>query len=184
MKLTKELRILPLLLAVFAIAGCDKKDTEISTAANSENVSLTPFVAERHKTTEMTGHFVINPQFDGAYSFSDGLAAVRIGDDKTGKWGFIDNQGHFVINPQFDGVASFSDGLAEVRIGDFGTGKSGFIDKQGKFVINPQFDGAYSFSDGLAAVRIGDDKTGKWGFIDNQGKFVINLKFFPIYPVC
>jgi len=32
-----------------------------------------------------TGHYVINPQFGLAHSFSDGLAAVRIGS----KWGYI-----------------------------------------------------------------------------------------------
>jgi hypothetical protein len=40
-------------------------------------------------TTSESGRFVINPQFDEADRFSDGLAAVRIGDDKTGKWGYI-----------------------------------------------------------------------------------------------
>ena len=34
---------------------------------------------------DKTGHYVINPQFGLAHSFSDGLAAVRIGS----KWGFI-----------------------------------------------------------------------------------------------
>jgi hypothetical protein len=35
------------------------------------------------------GHFVVNPQFDEAGEFNDGLAAVRIGNDKTGKYGYI-----------------------------------------------------------------------------------------------
>ena len=39
--------------------------------------------------TSATGRMVINPQFDSTYQFSEGLAAVRIGDDKTGKWGYI-----------------------------------------------------------------------------------------------
>jgi hypothetical protein len=39
--------------------------------------------------TEQTGHFAINPQFDAVKEFSEGFAAVRIGDDKTGKWGVI-----------------------------------------------------------------------------------------------
>ena len=46
------------------------------------------------------------------------LTAVRIGNFRTGKRGFIDKTGHYVINPQFDGASSFSDGLAAVRIGD------------------------------------------------------------------
>jgi hypothetical protein len=39
-----------------------------------------------------TGRLVINLQFDVARPFIDGLAAVRIGDDKTGKYGFIARQ--------------------------------------------------------------------------------------------
>jgi len=31
----------------------------------------------------------VNPQFDKAEKFSEGLAPVRIGDEKTGKWGYI-----------------------------------------------------------------------------------------------
>src|ERR1039457_842039 len=67
--------------------------------------------------TSKTGQIVINPQFDGADAFSEGLAAVRIGDDKTGKWGFIDGTEKFVINPQFDFAFSFAEGLARVRGG-------------------------------------------------------------------
>ncbi len=54
------------------------------------------------KVTEQTGRVAINPQFDAALRYADGLAAVRIGNDNTGKWGYIDKQGKMVINPQFD----------------------------------------------------------------------------------
>jgi len=120
-----------------------------------------------------TGQIVINPQFDAAQNFSEGLAAVRIGDDTTGKWGFIDEGGALVINPQFDLAASFIDGLAIVRIGDSKSGKWGFIDKSGKFVISPQFSEVDIFVNNLAAVKVGDTN-GKWGFINKTGNFVIN----------
>jgi hypothetical protein len=99
-----------------------------------------------------TGKFVINPQFSGASNFSEGLAAVLIGDEETGKWGFIDKNVKFIINPQFTLASQFSEGLAAVLIGDEKTGKWGFIDKQGKIVGHPQFTLASQFSDGLAAV--------------------------------
>ena len=78
-------------------------------------------------TNLKTGTIVINPQFDYAESFSDGLAVVRMGDDyRTGKYGFIDKTGAFVINPQFDVAWKFSEGLARVRIGDRTTGQVWF----------------------------------------------------------
>jgi len=113
-------QLLILFTLVMAIAGCDKQ------ATGNTN------------PTYATGRPKIPPPPKIIY-FHDGLARVSIGDDKTGKWGFIDKQGKFVINPQFDYISKFSDGLAGVRVGDDKTGKWGFIDKQGKFVINPQF---------------------------------------------
>ena len=120
----------------------------------------------------------INQQFNGAGNFTEGLAAVRVGGEDDGKWGYIDKQGKFLINPQFDGAGEFNDGLAAVsRVGD--GGKWGFIDKHGKLVISPQFESVWPwrFENGLAAVQVGDDKTGKWGFIDAQGKFVVSPQF-------
>lgn len=49
----------------------------------------------------------------------------QIGDEKTGKWGYIDKQGKMVINPLFDSTESFAEGLAAVRNGD----KWGYISR-------------------------------------------------------
>ncbi len=117
--------------------------------------------------------FAIKPQFDWVESFQDGLAAFRIGDKATGKFGFIDKQGQIVIKPIFDKVRRFSKGLCAVRIGDDKTGKWGFIDKKGDFVIQPQFEDTYGFQEELAAVEIGK----KTGFIDKHGNFLINPIF-------
>ena len=94
---------------------------------------------------DKTGTYVINPQFEDATHFSEGLAAVKIRSGSTGKWGYIDKAGKIVINPQFDDAKDFSEGLAAVRIGD----NYGYIDKTGTYVINPQFDDAEDFSEGL-----------------------------------
>ena len=40
------------------------------------------------------GTIIINPQFDEACPFSEGLASVEIGD----KWGYIDKTGKYVCN--------------------------------------------------------------------------------------
>lgn len=125
---------------------------------------------------DSTGKVVINPQFDYASSFEDGLALVK----KGKKYSFIDKTGKIVIDPPYTLAADFSEGLA--MVGNFGNGKGkiGFIDITGKLVIPLQFDSLYSvsmFREGLAKVQVG----GKWGYIDKMGKFVIPPQFLVGY---
>jgi len=137
--------------------------------------------------------WVIPPQFDDAWDFREGLAAVMIDD----KWGFIDGTGQMVVPLQYDEVNDFHDGMAVVIVGDknqvikaaFAKGgvidtrtwvyvwEYGFIDKTGKEVISPQYAGAADFSDGLARIRVHDGETKKWGFIDKTGKEVVSPKY-------
>lgn len=125
------------------------------------------------------GRIVIEPTFEKAYPFSDGLAAVQ----KNELWGFIDTKGRMVIEPQFIMVGLFSDGLARFRDKRF-TDSWGYIDKTGKVVIEPQFDAAADFRNGVARVGFATLK-GKllsrivdvglecdYKFIDRTGKIV------------
>jgi len=57
------------------------------------------------------GSWAINPQFEHASDFSEGLAAVR----NNGEWGFINQQSSFIVNPQFEDVKDFKDDLAAVK---------------------------------------------------------------------
>ena len=111
------------------------------------------------------GNYAINPQFDYAGYFHDGLARFENGD----QWGFVDKKGNYAINPQFDYAGDFHDGLAPFKNGK----QCGFVDKKGKIVINPQFYDTDGFSEGLAPVMQND----KAGYIDKDGKFVINPQF-------
>ena len=72
---------------------------------------------------------VISPQFDGAESFSEGLALVKV----DGKRGFIDKKGTIVITPQFESALDFKDGLAKVELTK---SMSGYINKKGKIVYS------------------------------------------------
>ena len=109
--------------------------------------------------------FIIKPQFDEAYNFSEGLARIKI----NGKYGYIDKKGNYVINMPFDEAEDFSKGLARIKINE----KYGYIDKKGNFVIKPQFDEVHNFSEGLARVKIDD----KYGYIDKKGNIVIKPQF-------
>ncbi len=111
------------------------------------------------------GEVVIEPQFDLAQDFTEGLACVRIGD----KEGFIDKTGKIVIEPQYKRAFNFVDGLAAVEV----DGKYGYINKAGEMVIEPKYDFTREFSEGLAKVEI----EGKDGFIDKTGKIVIEAKY-------
>jgi hypothetical protein len=120
---------------------------------------------------DKSGSFIINPDFDDAGSFVDGLAKVRV----NGKYGFIDLRGRRVIGLEFDDVLYnfFRGGLPRVKIGN----KYNFIDRAGKIVSDQEFDDTRSFEDGLAPVKVGDLKTGRWGFIDTKGKSVIDPQY-------
>jgi hypothetical protein len=153
-----------------------------------------------------TGKIAIEPQFDNARSFSEGLAAVQ----KGKKWGFIDKNGKYVIEPthsNVDNASNFSEGLAFIPNNGFidQTGKVvietqkyvmyadkfseglawynnredkyGYINQQGDTAIEPQFTHANNFSEGLAAVRFGSKDSEKFGYIDTSGKFVIEPKY-------
>ena len=132
-------------------------------------VRIGEFVEGKWGYIDKQGTLVIQPQFDTAGPFRNGLAVVA--NDR--KFGYIDKTGKIVIPLQFASAGSFSEGLASVRIGDYMAGKDGYIDEQGKIVIEPQFDSAFPFNGGLADVRIGD----KYGFIDKTGKIVIPPQF-------
>ena len=135
---------------------------------SGEDINLTSQEGENEKYgfIDKSGKFVIEPQFEFANDFCDGLARVQINE----KFGFIDKSGKFVIEPKFDWIDfSLSKGLVRVKIDE----KWGYIDKSGKFVIEPQFEFADDFSEGLAIVTINDE----YGFIDKSGKFVIEPQF-------
>lgn len=91
------------------------------------------------------GKVVIAPIWNEALDFSEGLAAVAVGDDENSKWGFIDSTGKVVIEPQYDEVTPdvgdlslyedikdgyFKEGLATVYL-EANTITELVIDKQG-----------------------------------------------------
>ena len=89
---------------------------------------------------------MIEPRFDDAMSFSEGLARVLVG----ANWGYIDRNGEFLIVPKFASVLDFRAGLASASREK--KAPYGFIDRSGKFVVEPAYTYPKYFSEGLAPV--------------------------------
>ena len=105
------------------------------------------------------GEWVIDPRFDSAGPFSDGLAAVSM----SGKWGYIGKNGSCTIPYKYEQAGKFVNGLARVKL----YGKWGYIDQSGNTMIPMKYNMAYDFASGLAKVFDGEksgyvDKTGAW----------------------
>lgn len=116
------------------------------------------------------GQIVIDFVFDGASSFSEGLARIFVNE----KVGFIDTKGNVAIEPKFDSALGFSEGLSVVTIGD----KQGYIDKKGNIVIKPSFYHANNFENGIALIL--DDIISQSSFIDKQGNIILNGRNFSV----
>jgi len=95
---------------------------------------------------DVRGKTVIQPRFDDAGYFFNGLARVKVGK----LWGFTNEAGKIVIPLQFEAVGDFREALAPVRAGK----KWGYIDQKGRMLVAPAFQGAAAFREGLARVEI------------------------------
>ena len=203
-------------LASATFIGCNRlakiRDQAVTTPTKQPHMRFRVTVGGKVGYIDKSGKLVINPQYDEANEFSDGLALVCVGHcdispvferslqgqdygtDVPGahKYGFIDESGNMVIDPRFDSASDFSEGLAAVCIGrgcqdhreNQKDAKWGFIDKKGANVIPVQFSRVLDFNEGLAGVCLGcgAGKDGKWGFIDSSSNYVIIPRYDAVWP--
>src|SRR5579884_284592 len=160
-----------------------EKDTPPVIASGPFTEARFPFCANRRwGYIDATGHVAIQPQFDMASDFSDGLAYVHTGDNDA----FIDTRGRIVFSPDrvaesLNLVARFHENLAAFC----SNGHWGYFRRTGKIAIRPQFTDARDFAGGLAPVYVGGEMAGvvpmpqggNWGFVDKTGRLVIPAQF-------
>jgi hypothetical protein len=140
------------------------------------------------------GEIFIEPQFDTAWDFSEGSAAVRVRDNGLRKFGHINRNGDALIPFDYEFVRNFKEGYAGACIKDVEE-KCGYIDKKGNWVIEPNYSEVWDFNDGVSSVTIGSEntfinvKTGKesteggrkTAYIDKKGEILMNRFFDRAY---
>ena len=128
---------------------------------------------------DATGAFVIPPTFLFANDFSEGLASVKMPDDKSA---FIDPSGAV----QFQGYSSmpFQGGVAMVvkfwveegSEDEFGHGIPhslfGMMDRKGRIVGKVDYTNLGQMNEGLAVANRG----GRFGFVDARGRQILPCK--------
>jgi hypothetical protein len=119
---------------------------------------------------DKTGKTIINPVFEQAGAFSEGMALII----KDGKIGYINESGKITIQPQFETASPFSEGVAAVMIEN----KWGFINRKGRLIIEPRFAFVSKFRNGLCRVKQTPTNVDKWGYIDTTGKWIVGPDWY------
>ena len=118
-----------------------------------------------------TGKIAIEPSFEKAWIFSDGLAAV----EKDGGIIFIDHAGRQVFNKSFefsynsDGYC-FHDGYSIIA---WGSCHFGVINKKGEWAIPPKYLDLHRAKNGYWVIK---DKEG-YGLMNDSMKMVLPCKY-------
>ncbi|MCA1802282.1 MAG: WG repeat-containing protein [Rhodothermaceae bacterium] len=133
------------LITVAFITSCNIVDS-ITGKNDDATVELYPVqVGGQWGYINKNGRIEINPQFQSAAPFYEGLAAIR----ESNRWKYINSRGDVVIDGNFSSISRFSEGKAAVQL----DGRWGYINKKGNFVINPKYRSAFPFSNGRAFIR-------------------------------
>lgn len=113
---------------------------------NGNGDSATALVGGKYGFIDITGMFVVKPQYDYCSFFSQGVAVV----EKNGKWGYIDKTGKEIIKLQYDQAEDFWDSKGFAAVSK--DGKWGLIDIKGRIIIPLEHERASSTQNGVAYV--------------------------------
>ena len=116
-----------------------------------------------------SGKVILAPKNLSVADFSEGLATVRVTDDK---YQVIDEQGQVVFTTKDELIDSYSNGV--VKFKKNGEPCYGYLDQKGKVVIEPVYQEAGDFTDGKALVTITE---GEQALIDLNGKVLKKYSF-------
>lgn len=114
---------------------------------------------------DSAGRLVIEPTYESAGSYSEGLFSVR--KNVMQGWGFIDRNGKWIIPPHYASVTYFSEGIVFARESSAGT-EWICLDKSGKRISDLRFDHSSVFHHEIAQVEL----LGRMAYLGKNGKII------------
>ena len=99
-------------------------------------------------------------------SFSEGMAAARIGKNWSGNIGYLTRNGNFAIQPKFSEGDKFVGGIATIKENS----KCGYLQQNGTYLIEPHYDFAMRFVGNLAYVR----ENGAFKYINRNDRVIFS----------
>jgi hypothetical protein len=165
---------------------------------DSNLVDHSPYAWAKYKAVKIDNQYgfidgdsnlVIAAQFDIAYDFSEGLAAVgtveRGFSHQNARYGFINSSANLVIEEKYEAVGRFREGLCRTRIFTLGKPKWLFIDYNDSVKLRLDYHEVRDFHEARARVSkqrrayfiIFPYLVEYWGYIDKRGTEVIPLVY-------
>jgi serine/threonine protein kinase len=158
------------------------------TTVISPNVQWYPYrKGDKFGFCDTSRKLVIEPKYDFAYPFSEGLATIGVRNPvpiyQAYSCGVIDKAGSLIIPIGYDGIDEFIEGLATIKVLDWDKTHYGLIDKSGNVILNPHYGDRFQFSEGLAPVRSSQyhGRRTYW-FVDRAGQLIIPSKYEDARP--
>lgn len=142
----------------------------IAVPEDADSLIIVAKNGKRGFVSRFTAKTVIPFQYDAAWSFSDGVAAVCEGDSVF----FIDHDGKPINDKKFFRKRKYDNYAYHANYAAIPLeGKYGLIDRSGNWALLPEYDKIMIGSRNMWYVKSND----KWGVIGTDGKFVFNPEY-------
>lgn len=129
---------------------------------------------------DQTGKWMIDPQWNYAGSFHDGLAVVGTRTDYKSPmtYGYIRKDGTSLTSIRYTSASDFESGYAVVGIGSASQARQGLIDHNGKEILPPVYDAVSIYTDkDTSKVAISLQRDGKHGLYVPEGNKLFEAEY-------